>query len=85
MAVPRATLVEYGTADQRAIQLQEVGFGRTVATELLTDHLDALSFSVIDELDEFDHEKVLASTTLSDEARAEVENIVVKTAKVNAG
>lgn len=73
-----ATLVEYGTTDQRAIQLQEVGFGRTVATELLTDHLHALSFSSADELDGFDYEKVLASTELSDEARAEVENIMVK-------
>lgn len=73
-----ATLVEYGTADQRAIQLQEVGFGRPVAAELLTDHLDALSFSAVDELEGFDHEKVLASTELSDEARAEIENIMVK-------
>lgn len=75
-----ATLVEYGTTDQRAIQLQEVGFGRATATELLTNHLDALSFSSADELDGFDHEKVLASTELSDEARAEVENIMVKVA-----
>ncbi|MFD7871411.1 DEAD/DEAH box helicase [Microbacterium sp. NPDC059771] len=73
-----ATLVEYGTADQRAIQLQEVGFGRTVATELLTDHFDAFSFSSSDELDGFDYEKVLASAELSDEARDEVQNIMVK-------
>lgn len=72
-----ATLVEYGTTDQRAIQLQEVGFGRAVATELLTDHADALRFSDADELEELDHEAVLASTTLSDEARTEVENIMV--------
>lgn len=75
-----ATLVEYGTTDQRAFQLQEVGFGRATATELLTNHLDALSFSSADELDGFDHEKVLASFELSDEARAEVENIMVKVA-----
>ncbi|MDR6639460.1 hypothetical protein [Paenarthrobacter nitroguajacolicus] len=73
-----ATLVKYGTTDQRAIQLQEVGFGRAVATELLADHADALRFSDEDELEELDHESVLASTTLSDEARAEVENIMVK-------
>lgn len=73
-----ATLVEYGTADRRAIQLQEVGFSRAVATELLTEHADALQFSVDDELEEFDHEAVLASTSLSDESRAEVENIMVK-------
>lgn len=73
-----ATLVEYGTTDQRAIQLQEVGFGRAVAAELLTDHADALRFSDADELEELDHEAVLASTTLSDEARVEIENIMVK-------
>ena len=73
-----ATLVEYGTADPRAIQLQEVGFGRAVATELLTDHLGALQFSRSDELEGFDFEAVLASTTLSEEARAEIENIMVK-------
>lgn len=56
--------------DRRAIQLQEVGFGRSVATELLADHADALQFSADDELEEF-HEVVLASTALSDEARAE--------------
>lgn len=73
-----ATLVEYGTTDGRAIQLQEVGFGRSVATELLADHADALHFSADDELEEFDYEAVLASTALSDEARAEIENIMVK-------
>ncbi|WP_424447930.1 DEAD/DEAH box helicase [Microbacterium arborescens] len=75
-----ATLVEYGTTDQRAIQLQEVGFGRTVATELLTDHSDALSFSATGELEGFDYETILANADLSDEARAEVENIMVKVA-----
>ncbi|OKL52544.1 hypothetical protein BSZ39_12545 [Bowdeniella nasicola] len=73
-----ATLVEYGTTDRRAIQLQEVGFGRSVATELLADHDDALHFSADDELEDFDYEAALASTTLSDEARAEIENIMVK-------
>lgn len=73
-----ATLVEYGTADRRAIQLQEIGFGRTVAIELLTDHADALQFSADDELEEFDHEAILVSASLSDDARAEVENIMVK-------
>jgi len=73
-----AALVEYGTTDQRAIQLQEVGFGRAVATELLTGHADSLQFSDADELEEFDYEAITASTALSDEARAEVENIMVK-------
>lgn len=73
-----ATLVEYGTTDRRAIQLQEVGFGRSVATELLADHTDALQFSADDELEEFDYKTVLASTALSDEARAEIQSIMVK-------
>ncbi|WP_420752242.1 DEAD/DEAH box helicase [Rhodococcus sp. O3] len=73
-----AMLVEYGTTDRRAIQLQEVGFGRAVATELLTDHASALQFSADDELEEFDYEAVLAGNELSDEARAEVENIMIK-------
>ncbi|TFD37781.1 DEAD/DEAH box helicase [Cryobacterium sp. TMT1-19] len=73
-----AALVEYGTADPRAIQLQEVGFGRTVAAEILSDHLDALQFSHAHELEDFDHEAILKSINLSDEARVEVENIMVK-------
>lgn len=73
-----ATLVEYGTTDQRAIQLQEVGFGRAVATELLTDHLQELRFSATGELEDFDYVAALESEKLSGEARAEVENIMVK-------
>lgn len=73
-----ATLVEYGTSDQRAIQLQEVGFGRGVAAELLANHPEALSFSADDELYGFDYDAVLADPDLSDEARAEIENIMIK-------
>lgn len=73
-----ATLVEYGTTDERAIQLQEVGFGRTVAAELLADHANTLRFTSDGELEEFNHEVVLESDKLSVEARAEVENIMVK-------
>lgn len=73
-----ATLVEYGTTDKRAIQLQEVGFGRAVASELLADHSESLQFSDTDELEGFDYERILESTTLTEEARAEVENIMVK-------
>lgn len=73
-----ATLVEYGTTDPRAIQLQEVGFGRAVAIELLMDHADFLRFSDDGELEAFDHEALLASAKLSSEARTEVESIMVK-------
>lgn len=73
-----ATLVEYGTADRRAIELQEVGFGRAVTMELLSNHEDALQFSASGELEEFNYEAVIASESLSDEARAEIESIMVK-------
>jgi hypothetical protein len=73
-----ATLVEYGTTDRRAIQLQEVGFSRAVATELLTEHSEALRFTPEGELEEFNHGMVLASSSLSEDGRAEVESIMVK-------
>lgn len=73
-----ATLVEYGTTDKRAIQLQEVGFGRTVAAELLADHSNALQFTPDGELEGLNHEAVLGSDNLSEEARTEVESIMVK-------
>lgn len=73
-----ATLVEYGTTDLRAIQLQEIGFGRSVATELLANHFTALLFSESDELEGFNYQAVLESADLSDEARSEIENIMVK-------
>lgn len=73
-----ATLVEYGTTDRRAIQLQEVGFGRDIATELIERHSEALKFSEFDELEGFDHELILRNLNLSVEARTEVENIMVK-------
>jgi len=73
-----AMLVEYGTTDKRAIQLQEAGFSRSVATELLMNYLKALRFSQTDELEGFDYKEVLGSTELSEDARAEVEDIMVK-------
>lgn len=73
-----ATLVEYGTTDERAIQVQELGFSRAVAAELLSDHSGTLYFSAQNELEQFDYEVALQSDTLSDEARAEIENIMVK-------
>jgi hypothetical protein len=71
-----ATLVEYGTTDPHAIELQEVGFSRGVATELLTEHADCIGFS--DALDEIDVESLLAREELSEDARAEIERILVK-------
>ncbi len=76
-----AALVEYGTIDQRAIQLQEVGFGRTVAAELLNDHANTLRFTSDGDLDEFDYEVALKSDKLSIEARAEIQNIMIKVSR----
>jgi hypothetical protein len=79
-----ATLVEYGTADPRAIQLQEVGFSRAIATELLADHSARLRFSASGELEDIDEDSILAAPKLSDEARAEVSSILQKVLPVNA-
>lgn len=73
-----ATLVEYGTTDERAIQLQEVGFSRTIAAEILQKYENALRFSDSIELEDIDHERILLSDILSDDARGEIENVMVK-------
>lgn len=73
-----ATLVEYGTVDSRAIELQEIGFSRDVATELLTEHVDSLSFTADGELAEIDDVLLLSRAELSEEARSEIERIFVK-------
>lgn len=80
-----AALVEYGTTDKRAIQLQEIGFGRAVASELLANHLDTLHFTAAGELEDFDYEAVLASADLPEDVRTEVESIMVKVAVAETG
>lgn len=73
-----ATLVEYGTTDSRAIELQEIGFSRGVATELLSDHADCLRFSASGELEEIDETALLVGENLGEEACSEVASILVK-------
>jgi len=73
-----AALVEYGTTDSRAIELQEIGFSRSVATELLTEHVDSLRFTADGELGEIDHAFLLSRAELSEDARSEIERILVK-------
>lgn len=73
-----ATLVEYGTTDQRAIELQEIGFSRDVAKELLARCERLMVFSQKNELENFDYEDILRVEGLSDEARVELENIMTK-------
>ena len=73
-----ATLVEYGTTDRKAIELQEVGFSRDVARELLMRCRHLIFFSQDNELDNLDHVEILKIKELSDQARAELENIMMK-------
>ena len=73
-----ATLVEYGTTDRKAIELQEVGFSRDVAKELLARCERLMVFSQKNELENFDYEDILRVEGLSDEARVELENIMTK-------
>lgn len=80
-----ATLVEYGTTDFRAIELQEVGFSRGVANELLAEHGDCLTFTEAGEVDEIDHDALLDREGLSSDARDEVERILAKAPREAAG
>jgi len=73
-----ATLVEYGTTDRKAIELQEVGFSRDVARELLMRCRHLIFFSQDNELDNLDYVEILKIKELSDQARAELENIMMK-------
>jgi len=54
-----ATLVEYGTTDRKAIELQEVGFSRDVARELIMRCRHLIFFSQDNELDNLDHVEIL--------------------------
>ena len=73
-----AMLVEFGTADPLAVQLQEIGFSRSVATELLINYKESLQFSYDEQLMKFDYEVVLNNRQLSEEARKEIETIMEK-------
>ncbi|OBI54307.1 hypothetical protein A5667_25560 [Mycolicibacterium fortuitum] len=73
-----ASLVEYGTTDRRAIQLQEVGFSRGVASELLAEYADYLTFSDSGELERIDDESLLAEQALGDDIRSELVAILSK-------
>lgn len=73
-----AKLVEYGTTDPRMINLQEVGFSRGVALDLLAKHSKHLTFTSQGDLDKVDVEGLLAASDLSEESKLEVENILRK-------
>ncbi|VXB56723.1 conserved hypothetical protein [Arthrobacter sp. 9V] len=73
-----ARLVEYGTTDPRAVELQEVGFGRSVALKLVEDHAEVLTFSDSGELIGIEVEALLSIEQLDDDIRMEVESLLVK-------
>ena len=73
-----AKLVEYGSSDPRVINLQEVGFTRGVALELLGKHAKFLAFTTNDELESVDLDGLLAVPELATDIRAELENILRK-------
>lgn len=73
-----AKLVEYGSSDQKIINLQEVGFTRGVALDLLKKHAQFLTFTASDELDDVDLDGLLNASDLDDETKAELENILRK-------
>ena len=77
-----AKLVEYGSSDGKVINLQEVGFTRGVALDLLGKHAEFLSFTG-DELEDVDLEGLLATSDVAAETKAELENILRKAPPVD--
>ena len=73
-----AKLVEYGSSDARIINLQEVGFTRGAALELLGKHAQFFSFTANDELESVDLSPLLSEPELIAEVKAELENILRK-------
>ncbi|MDO4607346.1 MAG: hypothetical protein Q4B12_08515, partial [Bowdeniella nasicola] len=74
-----ANLVEYGSTDPRAINLQEVGFSRAAALELLDKKYEEfLTFTSDDELDRVDVDALMSRPDMDSDLRAEVENVLRK-------
>lgn len=73
-----AKLVEYGSSDPRVINLQEVGFSRAVALDLISKYASHLTFTSGGELEAVDVDALLALADVADETREEIENILRK-------
>ncbi|WP_104194504.1 DEAD/DEAH box helicase [Cryobacterium sp. M25] len=73
-----AKLVEYGSSDPKVINLQEVGFSRSVALDLLGKHSSHLSFTASGELLAVNLDTLLAVADLAEDTKAEMENILRK-------
>ena len=77
-----AMLVEYGSTDPKVINLQEVGFSRAVALEILDKYAALLTFTSNDELYAIDADALTALPGLDNDIRAEVENILCKSPSI---
>lgn len=75
-----AKLVEYGSSDARVINLQEVGFSRGVALDLLANHSNQLTFTAEGELSSVELDALLAKAELDNDTRDELANILRKSA-----
>lgn len=75
-----AKFVEYGSSDPQVINLQEVGFSRAIALDLLEEHSDRLTFTADGELDAVDVNALLETPGLDSDIREEVENVLRKSA-----
>jgi superfamily II DNA or RNA helicase len=71
-----AALVEYGTSDQRAIELQEIGLSRTVAADLLARFPEHLGFGPGGDLSEIDEAAILRQLDAADPLRIELESVL---------
>ncbi|QIM18665.1 hypothetical protein G7066_08675 [Leucobacter coleopterorum] len=71
-----AKLVEYGSSDPKVINLQEVGFSRAVALELMKEHESHLRFTPEGDLQAIDSEALLSTHDLNDDVREELENVL---------
>ena len=77
-----AELVEYGTADPKVINLQEIGFSRAVAIELIDKYSSFMVFNSSNELIRVEGMKIMTFADPKGDLWAEVENILLKEMKL---
>lgn len=70
-----AQLVEYGTDDPRAVELQEVGFSRSAALRIVDEYIEFLDFSENGELVAFDYTSMLELDGFDESIRDEVASV----------
>jgi superfamily II DNA/RNA helicase len=75
--VDLAALVEYGTVDPRAIQLQEIGLSRSTAAAVLEYAGRWLQFNDAGELEDIDRVRVLAQPEFDEETLSELRGVLM--------